>query len=325
MFILFLSCEVLLPQEQERHNYFPLAIGNRWEYIKVFGDRFVMEITRDTIMDNGQRYYIFEYNAPCEIFIDTENLFDNLLSYIFIPLDPVRMDENGDIYVYDDSTQIEYLYLKFSKYSNYQPYGTDWINIASGGCNNIYYNCGVIVNTKYGQTVRFYFKNNIGMVLCSIDGIASCWGTIYNPCPPFWDKNCILVYAIIDGEKVYSIEDDAEYLNYIDYIRGTNNINPTETHPQQVQLHQNYPNPFNPETRIDFEIPKTDKVKLVIYNMLGKNVKTLLNDELQAGKYSTTWNGKDDMNNKVSSGIYFYQLTFGNNMQSTIKKLILIK
>jgi flagellar hook assembly protein FlgD len=92
-----------------------------------------------------------------------------------------------------------------------------------------------------------------------------------------------------------------------------------------VQLHQNYPNPFNPETRIDFEIPKTEKVKLVIYNTLGKEVKTLLDDELQDGKYSTTWNGKDDMNNKVSSGIYFYHLTFGNNMQSITKKLIIIK
>jgi len=97
------------------------------------------------------------------------------------------------------------------------------------------------------------------------------------------------------------------------------------THPEEIKLHQNYPNPFNPETRIDFEIPKTEKVKLVIYNTLGKEVKTLLNDELQAGKYSTTWNGKDDMNNKVSSGIYFYQLTFGNNTQSITKKLIFLK
>jgi len=118
IFILFFSCGLLLAQEQE--NYFPLAVGNKWEYIESRAgmvDRLTMTITRDTIMDNGKRYYIFNYNVP------HTNL--DYSKYIFTPIDPVRMDESGDLYVYDDSTQNEYLYIVFSKkdtvYIQYYP------------------------------------------------------------------------------------------------------------------------------------------------------------------------------------------------------------
>ena len=256
-------------------------------------------------MSNGKQYYIFEYNLPHEI------LYDSYIKDIFISLDPVRMDEKGYIYVYDDSTQNEYLYIDFPEY--FDPYGGIWVSANIGGTKLVK---GYAVILSH---ITFLFKNNVGMISSYIGWDWGC--SIQWPCEPFFNQLNILVYAIIDGEKVYSIEDDWEYLAYI----RTNDINSTKTYPQQVQLNQNYPNPFNPEIRIDFEIPKTEKVKLVIYNTLGNEVKTLLNDELQAGKYSTTWNGKDDMNNKVSSGIYFYQLTFGNNTKSITKKLILIK
>ena len=315
LFFLLLSCDILLSQEQEQNNYFPLAVGNKWEYIKTFNDddRLVMTITRDTVI-NGKKYYIFEYNLSHKLFSFTR--------YFFTPLDPVRVGEKGDIYGYDDLTQNEYLYLRFSergcyrtyldnKYVCFEPY-------RYGPLNNAWQDHSA---WWFSNGPKFVYLSSIGMVSEGLTGLDDCWGTIWNPCPPFWHRYFILVYAIIDGEKVYSIEDDEEYLWYM----RTNDINAPETYPQQLQLYQNYPNPFNPETRIDFEIPKTDKVKLVIYNTLGKEVKTLLDDELQAGKYSTTWNGKDNMNNKVSSGIYFYQLTFGNNAQSITKKLILIK
>ena len=318
IFILLLSRDILLSQEQEHPNYFPLAVGNKWEYIKfapVWDSntnqwneyRFVMEITKDTVMTNGKQYYIFKYNVPHE-------MLANYTKYYFTPLDPARADENGDIYFYNDSTQNEYLYLRFSESGYYQTHLENrWICLEPyRGSPDLW----VICNGR-----NYLYLNNVGMVTQWNGDIMDCWGTLWDPCPPFWAQSSILVYAIIDGEKVYSIEDTDEYKRYI----TTYDVNSVTTHPEEIKLHQNYPNPFNPETRIDFDIPKTDKVKLVIYNTLGKEVKTLLDDELQAGKYSTTWNGKDNMNNKVSSGIYFYQITFGNNVQSITKKLILIK
>jgi len=313
IFILFFSCGLLLAQEQE--NYFPLAVGNKWEYIKpqLKVNRLIMTITRDTLMDNGKKYYIFDYNVP-----HTDLRY---LKHFFTPIDPVRMDESGDLYIYDDSTQNEYLYLLFSKldtnYMQYYPKSEPYY-ITSGcryGVDIVKGDIGICSGSN-----PFIFASNIGMIT-TLYTLGDCWGTVWNPCEPFWNQTNVLVYAIIDGEKVYSIEESAEYLWYIQ----TEDVNTIPTNLQQIELHQNYPNPFNPETRIDFEIPKTEKVKLVIYNVLGKEIKTVLDDELHAGKYSTTWNGKDDQNNKVSSGIYFYRLTFGNNMQSITKKLTVLK
>ena len=93
--------------------------------------------------------------------------------------------------------------------------------------------------------------------------------------------------------------------------------------PKQFRLHQNYPNPFNPETKIRFEIPsdvkrKTSNVKLIIYDILGKEIVTLVNEQLQPGLYEVTFNGQN-----LSSGIYFYQLRLENFTDT--KKLVLIK
>jgi hypothetical protein len=326
IFALLLCCEVILAQEQK--NYFPLAVGNKWEYIKWGGisshERCIITIIRDTLMDNGKRYYIFDYNCPRDTSFYPHNPI-----YYFAPIDPIRMEENGDIYIYNDSTESEYLYLLFSfdgVEGLYQPYkAPDFFRVF---ITKMIWECKAPRDTcdlscvKVDDCYSFTFKNNVGMIIAKED-FADCWGTLWDPCPPYWNTYNILVYAIIDGEKVYSIENDGEYLCYIEI--NTIGVDPTPTIPEQIKLHQNYPNPFNPETRIDFEIPKTGKVKLVIYNTLGKELKTLLDDELQAGKYSTTWNGKDDKNNRVSSGIYFYQLTFGDNIQNITKKLIILK
>lgn len=88
--------------------------------------------------------------------------------------------------------------------------------------------------------------------------------------------------------------------------------------PERFNLSQNYPNPFNPTTNIKFEIPAMGLVKLVIYDMLGKEVATLVNDVKQAGAYSVDFNGA-----ALSSGVYFYKITAGEF--SDIKKMMLVK
>lgn len=88
-------------------------------------------------------------------------------------------------------------------------------------------------------------------------------------------------------------------------------------------LKQNYPNPFNPKTMIEYEIQKFSDVQLVIYNNLGRKVKTLINEQLSSGRYCSQWDGTNDRNEKVSSGVYFYQLKVNNEMQT--KRVLLIK
>ena len=85
----------------------------------------------------------------------------------------------------------------------------------------------------------------------------------------------------------------------------------------------NYPNPFNPSTTISFELAKSSKVSLTVYNIKGQKVKTLLNEHLGIGEHSSLWNGVDSNNNPVSSGLYLYKLTTANDIIT--KKMLLVK
>ncbi len=93
--------------------------------------------------------------------------------------------------------------------------------------------------------------------------------------------------------------------------------------PNSFELAQNYPNPFNPTTLISYSLPKGAFVTLKVYDMLGKEVKTLVSKEVAAGKYSIEWNGDDNFGNKVSTGAYVYRITAGDFV--SVKKMLLIK
>ncbi|MDW7681140.1 MAG: T9SS type A sorting domain-containing protein, partial [bacterium] len=93
--------------------------------------------------------------------------------------------------------------------------------------------------------------------------------------------------------------------------------------PRQFILEQNYPNPFNPTTKIRFALPKTSQVKICIFNLNGQKIKTLVNDTITAGVHEISWNGVDDQNQPVASGVYIYRLKAGDNKNS--KKLLLIR
>ena len=98
----------------------------------------------------------------------------------------------------------------------------------------------------------------------------------------------------------------------------------SSTVPIEFTLKQNYPNPFNPSTTIAYELNSASTVKLTIYNSLGEKVRTLLNAKhKQPGSYSVKWDGLDDANQPVASGIYIYKLQSGNRVQS--RKMLLMK
>ncbi len=101
-------------------------------------------------------------------------------------------------------------------------------------------------------------------------------------------------------------------------IKGTNNQIPVD-----YQLYQNYPNPFNPTTKIRFNVPSVvvqniQPVKLIIYDILGREIVNLVNEKLKPGTYEVDFDGS-----RYSSGVYYYQLKTGSFID--IKKMILVK
>ncbi len=93
--------------------------------------------------------------------------------------------------------------------------------------------------------------------------------------------------------------------------------------PEEFALSQNYPNPFNPSTTIEYQLPKQSKVNLVIYNILGQEVIRLVdNQETQAGYYEVKWEGRNNLNQQVGSGVYFFRL-FSKDFVQTKKMLLL--
>ncbi|MFQ5753841.1 MAG: VWA domain-containing protein, partial [bacterium] len=93
--------------------------------------------------------------------------------------------------------------------------------------------------------------------------------------------------------------------------------------PEEFILFQNYPNPFNPGTTIDFILSQDTQVKIVVYDILGREVKMLVNEFLPAGSYFTTWDGKNSSGSEAANGIYFYKLSTERSVQ--VKKMVKLK
>ena len=140
--------------------------------------------------------------------------------------------------------------------------------------------------------------------------------------------------------RYYSAEDDSVYMlhqtmyffsnaergslddPYVFTISGLNTIEP-EFIPEEYALHPAYPNPFNPVTTISYDLPNANMVSITIYDMLGREVRTLVAASQTAGRKSIRWDGKDDMGNKVAGGMYLCQIHAGNFIQT--KKQMLLK
>jgi hypothetical protein len=95
-----------------------------------------------------------------------------------------------------------------------------------------------------------------------------------------------------------------------------------ETPAPHLSLEQNHPNPFNPSTTIPFVIDKEGNVSLVIYDIAGTRVRTLVNRAMRPGSYKESWDGRNANGNAVASGVYFYRLTAGHRTL-TMKALLL--
>jgi len=142
--------------------------------------------------------------------------------------------------------------------------------------------------------------------------------------------------------QTYTAEDifnDIEYQFYVtvDYAEGVSDssevltilwtfpVNGSDENIQvfETTLQSNYPNPFNPETIISYSLTDAANVVIDIYNIRGKKVTTLVNDEVKAGQHTAVWKGRDASGNEVGSGVYFYRMKTGR--YTSTKKMILLK
>ena len=114
---------------------------------------------------------------------------------------------------------------------------------------------------------------------------------------------------------------------YMDYLQikknGATDINNETETPTSFSLSQNFPNPFNPSTVISYALPTNSFVSLIIYDLLGREVKTLVNNDQNSGTYKVQWNGENNFGSKVSSGLYIYTIRSGQFNES--RKMVLLK
>lgn len=135
-------------------------------------------------------------------------------------------------------------------------------------------------------------KDVSGQHLNPVDGMLALGRSWWDPAPVFQGK--------FDDIKLYNYSKTE--------IEVAINSEKDNLIPEKYELAQNYPNPFNPTTQIEFMMPEAQTVKLVIYNLIGQEVKTLVNSKLNAGKHIYQWNGTNRAGEVLSSGIYFYRL-----------------
>jgi hypothetical protein len=186
--------------------------------------------------------------------------------------------------------------------------GATWQQKPSGTTNNlrkIYFNSpdsAVVVGDN--GTIRF--TTNAGET----------WFT-----DPYFNSPSARNYrsvALIDRDhSTFAALSDSLFFVSIDPM--TTGIEPVSSEiPGEFSLSQNYPNPFNPSTKISFQLPKSSYTKLIVFDITGKEIETLVSGDLHAGVYDYEWNGIS-----LTSGVYFYKLTAGDFTET--KKMILVK
>ena len=193
------------------------------------------------------------------------------------------------------------------------------------------------VTNKWTQKADFPGDSRVGAVGFSIGnygyiGLGNSGGDFpkdfwkYDPSNNTWSQIDSCGYGA-DGAFAFSIEnkgfvgpgvfiDVGEFWEYDSGITSVQNYNDLQIN--KFNLYQNYPNPFNPGTTIQYEIPKESYVKIIVYDILGREVKELVNEVKPAGRYEIKFNAGN-----LPSGIYFYTLNAGSFIQT--RKLVLSK
>ncbi|RME19069.1 MAG: T9SS C-terminal target domain-containing protein [Candidatus Zixiibacteriota bacterium] len=140
--------------------------------------------------------------------------------------------------------------------------------------------------------------------------------------------------VVLQMQTVRHFLDNSGSADYVNIYRFDDPVNtqPLAKHtvellPERFALHQNYPNPFNPATTLAFDLPAPSDVRLAVYDLQGRLVKTVAAGRYEAGRHSAVWDGSDAAGVPVSSGVYFYRLTVQNGAAPFVqtRKMLLLR
>ncbi len=282
LLLLFLFPIQSIPQEF----YFPLDIGNKWFYKKTsiwgnpIGIQDIWELKKDILL-NGKKYYQIEI---CTKYTENPDSFKVLGKILF-------------------RASADTLYAHYEMDFFNPPLNEGFICDSNSAMKDSL----SIWGYKYKS---WYFGRDFAHHIIS-DSLGFSY---YNSNTWKWHYTTYLVGCIIDGKIIGETIKD-----YVVSAEMTNNL------PMGFSLSQNYPNPFNPTTTIKYSIPIVETrysaspiVLLKIYDVLGSEIATLVNEEKAPGNYEVVFNGAN-----LPSGIYFYKMSCGNFSET--KKLVLMK
>ncbi|MCB0284655.1 MAG: T9SS type A sorting domain-containing protein, partial [Calditrichaeota bacterium] len=212
-------------------------------------------------------------------------------------------------------------------------------NCIQGGLDSI----GVYVGTgkiQYDSTYLGIATNNISadprFVNPSLgygyqfDGLSANWALeagspCINAANPYFTVDSIgTEFDLAGNPRIYMFDDiKIADMGAYEFQEIPTAMDKVEILPQSTALYQNYPNPFNPTTTIRYNLNKVSTVNISVYDILGKRIKELVNAVQNAGEYKISWDGKNNIGNSVSTGVYYYKLqTVGF---SAMKKMIYIR
>ncbi|MFA7420028.1 MAG: T9SS type A sorting domain-containing protein [Melioribacteraceae bacterium] len=303
---LFLFVSVLsFAQTNENLEFYPINTNNYFEYVSSSaGDWFTpgvssyysISVKGDTVLSNGKTYKILVKNTIPQ----TKTML------IFERLDTV----SGYVYRYNDKYKFENNEYKY-----------DYLN----GKDGEFLNCSRRELSNPIPTFRTIFRK---------DGVEQLFGlTIQIKEYDDYSTMPALHYKLAKGFGFYSRQIceggcSSEYLVYA-VVNGVSygtkiivNVEKEEI-PVSFSLSQNYPNPFNPETTISYKVQAASKVSLKVYDLLGREVATLVDQYKQPGSYTVAFNVKTRHGVSLQSGVYFYRLQAGSFSET--KKMILLK
>jgi len=189
---------------------------------------------------------------------------------------------------------------------------------------NSYYCCDFDAEPKSGQiplNVQFTDLSNLYQTAnyweWDFDNDGSIDSYDQNPNWTYSEAGTFSVYLKVSDGQTEDTELKLEFINASVISVDENFI------PKKFKLYQNNPNPFNPVTSIMYELPEASDVTLKIYNLLGKEIKTLIDGYQSAGTQTIIWDGKNENGSSANSGVYLYSLTCNNYSQT--KKMLLVK
>jgi hypothetical protein len=196
--------------------------------------------------------------------------------------------------------------------------GQNWFKLSPFIDSSFYYAVGMINST--GIAVGFKWSmDDWHMLISKTTNYGNNWTHYISS-----DTNMLIGLDMPDQDIWFVCGGTDDKLIYKTTTGGSIGIKPISNElPSEFRLYQNYPNPFNPTTKIKFSIPpvgngRDRSVKVIIFDVLGREFATLVNEQLQPGTYETEWDAAN-----YSSGVYYYKLIVGNYTET--KKMVLIK